>query len=122
MSTNSLQITKQNEINMSNPNSITLYLQHILHNIYKEDSLTSYSDEHTKDIIEILQTITFKFQRINKKMKHYNISENDIINSQRFINKVRKLNIGKSLMYKKRSLRVKNKCSLTWNKENSESK
>ena len=122
MSTNSLQIVEQNEINMSNQNSITLYLQHILHNIYKEDSLTSYSDEHTKDIIEILQTITFKFQRINKKMKHYNISENDIINSQRFINKVRKLNIGKSLMYKKRSLRVKNKCSLTWNKENSESK
>lgn len=122
MSTTSLQITKQNEINMSNLNSTTLYLQHILHNIYKEDSLTSNSDEHTKDIIEILQTITFKFQRINKKMKHYNISENDIINSQRFINKVRKLNIGKSLMYKKRSLRVKNKCSLTWNKENSESK
>ena len=122
MSTNSLQITKQNEINMSNPNSISLYLQHILHNIYKEDSLTSYSDEHINDIIEILQTITFKFQRINKKMKHYNISENDIINSQRFIGEVRKLNVGKSLMYKKRSLRVKSKCSLTWNKENSKSK
>lgn len=122
MSTNLFKLIQNNQNSISTLNSISLYIKNISRNLQKEDSLMSHNDENIVELIEIMKAITLRLQRINDKMKHYNISESDIIRNQRFIRNMMKLNGSKKEFCKKKRKCDKNKKSLTWNKENSKSK